>query len=136
VAIVVPAVGLYEMGEKLYHIFVEELAQIRLYSNDPALGQETVLSDFEYDELPPGDTVRGFSANSFTVDVTDGVTTVEWPTQVLTLTGPGVVVGYVLTDEEEGGAYWCERFDPPHVFGSLGGTITITPRLTLGGCNC
>jgi hypothetical protein len=63
---------------------------------------------------------------------TSGTTTASYPEKVFTFAGASQVYGYYVTDQSANKVLWAEKFgDQPFNIPDGGGTISITPRITL-----
>lgn len=99
------------------------------YENDLTPTPASVLVDFT--EC----TITGYAAE--TVDnsgwgnsgSSTGITIYANAPFIWALEEAGIVYGYYVTDAGNSVLMWSQRFDSPLVFGVLGGTITIVPKL-------
>jgi hypothetical protein len=107
---------------------------LKLFDNDITPGESTPAPGAG--PGPVETTGAGYSAitltgSSWTVATSLGVTTAQYAAQVFTFSGDVDIYGYFITTSG-GDLLWLERFSgAPYSLPVSGGTITITPKITL-----
>ena len=104
---------------------------IHLYEADLTPGEGTTIGDFS--ETPKaGYSAMTLTSNYWTVTtLTGNVTTAAYSQQTFSFTTGADIYGYYITDTSAA-LLWCERFTgAPFRLPSGGGTIAISPRVTL-----
>jgi len=126
-ALLVPNEGEQEMLERIVNASATGDVVIHLYSNDVTPGETDTLSTYTLVDDPNGITLTGASW-----DTTSTVGTAEYAQQTFTYSGTGTAYGYVVTDSGENLVLCAERFTySPYEIPSCGGTIKVTPKISL-----
>lgn len=105
---------------------------LKLFRNDPGGGitDATVIGDLQ-ECTSSGYTPITLVSSGWTVSQPGGVTTGSAPQQTFVFNTNAVSYGYYVTDTT-GGLLWVERFSgAPFTIPEGGGSITITPKITL-----
>lgn len=103
---------------------------MKLYTNDktPAATDEvddyTEATDGNYEEA----TLTG---GNWSTSAVSGVGTAEYAQQTFSFGGTTTVYGYYVTNVAGDTLLWAERFSPASTFGSSGGTVNVTPKITM-----
>ena len=128
--LVAPDVSEDRMLQYIVNITAPSLILCRLFVNDLTPDRTTIDTD------PVEATEAGYAAISLpswsTVDAGGGLMTAQHPEVTFTLTEGASIYGYYMTNDD--GMVWIERFSgAPFVLPSGGGTIAVTPSLTIDG---
>lgn len=136
-SLVVPKVGEVEMLKRMFGMSSAKSGSlyVRLYTNNPTLSDETVLSDFI--EVSDGGytAVRDVAIAVNSITFTESVATIPQKTFILSGSTQYVVYGYYITVGPIGGSeelLWCEKFPTSfNIASGLGGEIRLTPKIEL-----
>jgi hypothetical protein len=114
-------VGLVAPGSPVIHLYEANLTPI----------ETTTIGDFS-ETTKVGYTAMTLTSTYWTVTTLDGnVTTAMYSQQTFSFTTGADIYGYYITDTSAA-LLWCERFTgAPFRLPSGGGTIAISPRVTL-----
>ncbi len=106
--------------------------ELRLYTNNATPAYTDVLASYTESSAAGygGITMAG---TAWTVATTSGTTVANFAQQTFSYTTSESVYGYFVTSNGKGQVLWAERFSGavPFNIPSGGGTISITPRVTL-----
>ena len=105
---------------------------LKLYKTDTTLAEASLIGDFtENNEASYAEqTLAG--ADWSTALVSTNTATATHAEKTFTFGAAATVYGYYVTDNAEAVVLWAERFSgAPFVLPSGGGTIAITPKVTL-----
>lgn len=104
---------------------------IHLYEADLTPGEATTMGDFS-ETGKSGYSAMTLTSSAWTVaTITSNVTTASYSQQTFSFTTGADIYGYYITDTGNA-LLWCERFTgAPFRLPSGGGTIAISPRVTL-----
>jgi hypothetical protein len=104
---------------------------LRLFVNNVTIGESTVAADLTEASDPAYDSIV-LTGASWTITQVGGDTVATYSSQTFNFDGEASVYGYYVTDQANGHILWGERFPAsPFNLPSSGGTITITPKLSL-----
>ncbi len=128
--LVAPDVSEDRMLQYIVNITTPSLILIRLFVNNLTPDRTTIDSD------PTEATEAGYAAIPLpswtTVDAGAGLLTAEHADVTFTLTESASIYGYWMTNDD--GMVWIERFSgAPFTLPSGGGTIVVSPSLTIDG---
>jgi hypothetical protein len=107
--------------------------QLHLFTNDHTPVEATVIGNLT-EAIQAGYAAITLTGTSWTVATVGDVTTASYAIRTFTFSGVGAnVYGYYITDTDgTPNLLWLERFsDAPFVIPSSGGTISITPTITM-----
>lgn len=106
--------------------------ELRLYTNNITPAYTDILASYTESSAAgyAGITMAG---TSWTVATTSGTTVANFAQQTFSYTTSESVYGYFVTSNGKGQVLWSERFSGavPFNIPSGGGTVSITPRITL-----
>ena len=107
---------------------------LRLYTNDYTPVPASVVGSFT-EMTTQNYAAKTLTNTSWVVTAIDPEAQAAYAEQSFVFDGSGgntTVYGYYLTDNTAGALLWAERFASPQVVpGTLGGTISVTPTITL-----
>ena len=130
-ALVVPDVGEVLVLSKALNKTASDDVKLRLYTNDVTPDDDTVVGDLT-EATATGYAAKTLTGASWTVATATGTTTGSYAQQSFTMTTQETYYGYYVTDNAGTGLLWVERFsDGPYTTGSAGGTVKVTPTITL-----
>ena len=99
--------------------------KIHLYSDDETIVDGSVIGDFTLITSPAAQTLTGSSWS-----ITDG--TASYAQITFTFSGTATAYGYAITNAAGTILLWAETFtDGPYNIPSGGGTIKVTPSITM-----
>ena len=105
---------------------------LHLYSNDQSLVEATVLANLTENTEAGYAEATLAGADWSTALVSTNTATASHTEKTFTFTAGATVYGYYVTDNSKATLLWAERFSgAPFVLPSGGGTIAITPKVTL-----
>ena len=78
-----------------------------------------------------GYAAKTLTKGSWTVANVGGVTTASYAEQTFTMTAATACYGYYIVGATSGKVYWAENFGSNYAIPSGGGSIKITPKVTL-----
>jgi len=130
-ALVAPDVG----EAKMLEIIVNKTAQanlvIHLYTNNHDPTDNSISSNFTEVTGISGYSPLTLTGASWTVSTVSNVTTAQYAAQQFNMLDPVTCYGYYMTGPA-GSLMWAEKFaGGPFVLPVGGGTIEITPKVTL-----
>lgn len=106
--------------------------ELRMYTNNITPAYTDILGSYTESSAAgyAGITLTGAS---WTVATTTGTTVANYAQQTFSYTTSESVYGYFVTSNGKGQVLWAERFSGsvPFNIPSGGGTVSITPRVTL-----
>ncbi len=128
--LVAPDVSEERMLQYIVNIVTPSTILVRLFINNLTPDRTTLDTD------PVEATEAGYAAITTTtwttVDAGGGLMTAQHPEVTFTFTEGASVYGYHMTNTD--GMLWIERFEgAPFTLPSGGGTIAVTPSLTIDG---
>jgi len=139
--LVVPNEGEIELLKKLLiNTSDSENYLVRLYNNNPILGNNTTLSDFTeatFTSYAQKTMVRGASGNCWATPTTNGSNQAESTGTVQSWTCGATgdtVVGYFVVGSSSAKVLWAEAFSSPRVLSS-GDILNLTPAFNLTSAN-
>ena len=105
---------------------------LHLYKNDQALAEDTVIGNLT-ESTEDGYAEQTLAGGSWsTALVSTNTATASHVEKTFTFTAAATVYGYYVTDNSKATLLWAERFSgAPFVLPTGGGTIAITPKVTL-----
>jgi hypothetical protein len=104
---------------------------LRLFVNDEVIDDNTVAADLTESTDVAYSSVTLVGA-TWTITQAGGDTVATYPDQVFNFDDAESVYGYYVTDQANGHILWGERFAAaPFNIPASGGTITLTPKLSL-----
>ena len=105
---------------------------LHLYSNDQSLVEGTVVGNLSENTEDGYVKATLAGADWSTALVSTNTATASHTEKTFAFTAGATVYGYYVTDNSEATLLWAERFSgAPFVLPSGGGTIAITPKVTL-----
>lgn len=106
--------------------------ELRLYTNNITPAYTDVLASYT-ESSAAGYAGLTMAGTSWTVATTTGTTVANYAQQTFSYTTSESVYGYFVTSNGKGQVLWSERFSGavPFNIPSGGGTVSITPRVTL-----
>lgn len=127
-ALLVPDVGeVLLLRRALNHAAADDVV-IHLYTNDHAPDEgDTVANYTEEDDA----SYAAVTLNSWSVSTSGGTTTAEHPAVTFTFAAATTVYGYYVTDNAGTTLLWAEEFGSATTYGAGGGTLEVTPKITL-----
>jgi hypothetical protein len=126
-ALLVPNVGEQEMLERILNAVSVDNVKIHLYSDNVTPAEADTIASYTLVTSPAAISLDGTSW-----DTTSVVGTASYAQQTFTYSGTGTAYGYVVTNDDGTILLWAERFtDGPYEIPSGGGTIKITPSISL-----
>jgi hypothetical protein len=124
-ALLVPNVGETELLSRMLNKSTTGDVKIHLYSDDVTPAEGDTVSSYTLITDPAAISLTGSNWS-----VTDG--TASYAQQTFTFSGSATAYGYVVTDAAGTTLLWSERFtDGPYTIPAGGGTIKITPNISL-----
>ena len=130
-ALIVPNEGEILLLQYMINMTAAEDQVLRLYTNDPTLGETTVRGDLT-DSTEAGYSPITLTAAGWTTTQVSGITTGVYDEVTFTYTTSASVYGYFVTDMSQNDILWVERFSgAPFNLPTGGGTIAITTKITL-----
>ena len=103
---------------------------ISLYKNDLTPVEATTIGDFT-ESTEAGYAAKTLTSASWTTTLSGDTATAVYSQETFSFTTGADVYGYFITDTA-GALMWCERFTgAPFQLPTGGGTIAISPRVTL-----
>lgn len=124
-ALLTPDVGETELLSRMLNKSATGDVKIQLYSSNTTPAESDTISTYTLITDPAAITLTGASWT-----VTTG--TASYSQQTFTFTGANTVYGYVVTNSAGTTLLWAEKFtDGPYSIPSGGGTIKITPSISL-----
>ncbi len=131
--LLVPDVGEVELLKRSLNYSATGDVKLRLYKNNvtPAEG-DTV--DTYTEGAATGYATKTLTGSSWNIATVVGVTTASYAEQTYTMTAStdSEYYGYYVTDSAGTILMWAELFtDGPYAMGNVGGTVKVTPRITL-----
>ena len=124
-SLLVPAVGETEMLSRLLNKSATGDVKIHLYSDNVTPADGDVIGDYTLITSPAAETLTGASWT-----VTAG--TASYAQITFTFAGADTAYGYLVTDAAGTTLMWSEIFtDGPYSIPSGGGTVKVTPTITL-----
>jgi hypothetical protein len=139
-ALVVPNEGELELLKKLLiNATDSENYLVRLYKNDPTLGNGTVLADFTqttFTSYAEKTMVRGVAGNCWaTPSTVSDKAQSSGTVQSWTCGATGdTIVGYYVVGSSSNKVLWAEKFSTARVLAS-GDILNLTPQFTLNSAN-
>lgn len=130
-ALVAPDVGEAKMLEIIVNKTAPANLVMHLYTNNVDPTENTISSDFNEVSGISGYTPVTLTGAAWTISTVSNVTTAQYAAQQFNMLDPVTCYGYYMTGP--GAALmWAERFaGGPFVLPVGGGTIEITPKVTL-----
>ena len=129
-ALMVPDVGEVEMLSRILNATSTGNVVLHLYTSDTSQDEgDTVATYTEEDDASYAAVT--LTGGSWTVATSGGTTTAEYAQQDFTIGGATTVYGYYVTDSGGTTLLWAERFGSAATLGAGGGTISVTPKITL-----
>lgn len=126
-ALLVPNVGETEMLDRILNVSASGDVKLHLYSDNVTPAEADTVASYTLVTDPAAITLTGASW-----DTTTTAGTASYAQQTFTYTGAGTAYGYVVTNSAGTTLLWAERFtDGPYEIPSGGGTIKITPQISL-----
>ena len=105
---------------------------LHLYSNDQSLAEGTVKANLTENTEAGYTEATLAGADWSTALVSTNTATASHTEKTFTFTAAATVYGYFVTDNGKSVILWAERFSgAPFVLPTGGGTIAITPKVTL-----
>lgn len=102
---------------------------LHLYTNDYQGVEESTKSSFT--EATDG-SYASVTLTGTSWTITEGAPTeAAYAQQDFTFAGSSTVYGYYVTDDSDSTVLWTEKFSTAASLGSGGGTISVTPKITL-----
>lgn len=104
---------------------------LRLYKSNTTPAEGDVLATYT-EATEAGYTAKSLTGTNWTVTTTANVTTAQHAEQTFSFTTAATIYGYYYTDGGATKALIAERFaGAPFTLPSAGGSIAITPKITL-----
>lgn len=98
-------------------------------SNTTPAAADTVAT---YTEATDGNYAAAtLTGGNWSVSAVAGVGTAEYAQQTFSFGGTATVYGYYVTDTAGTTLLWAERFSAASTFGTNGGTVNVTPKITM-----
>jgi len=102
---------------------------VKLFTNDKTPAAADVVGD--YTEATDGNYAAAtLTGGNWSISVVVNVGTAEYAQQAFSFGGTATVYGYYVTDVAGTTLLWAERFSAAATFGSSGGTVNVTPKIT------
>ena len=131
-SLLAPNVGEQLLLEYMLNFAAPTNVELRLYTNNltPAYS-DTLVSYTESSAAGYASLV--LTGSLWTVAISSGTTVANFAQQTFSYTTSESVYGYFVTSHSKGQVLWAERFSGavPFNIPSGGGTVSITPRVTL-----
>jgi hypothetical protein len=126
-----PTVGETKLLEYLVNKTATTNLVLHLYKNNPTISDATVYADLtEANEA--GYAAITLTGASWTITSPGGLGTATYAEQTFTFTTAASIYGYYMTSTTASQLLWLEKFSgAPFTLPSGGGTIGITPKVTL-----
>jgi len=106
--------------------------RLHLFTSPTTAPTESILLSDITEAADASYVAPALAGASWTITTTSGVTTASYPEVTFTFAGAQSVFGYYVTDGANTTVLWIERFSgAPFTLPSGGGTIAITPKITL-----
>ena len=126
-ALLTPNVGETELLSRMLNKSATGDVKIQLYSSNTTPAEADTIATYTLITDPAAITLTGASW-----DTTSVAGTASYAQQTFTFTGANTVYGYVVTNSAGTTLLWAEKFtDGPYPIPSGGGTIKITPSISL-----
>ena len=126
-SLLVPNVGETLMLKLILNNATQGDVKLHLYSDDITPAESDTVSSYTLVTDPAAKTLTGSSWNTTSI-----AGTASYAQQTFTYSGSGTAYGYVVTDNAGTTLLWSEKFsDGPYTIPSGGGTIKITPVISL-----
>jgi hypothetical protein len=130
-ALVAPNVGEVILLRYMLNHTAATDVEMRLYNNNHTPVEADVLGSYTQASAA-GYTAVSLPGVNWTVSTSLGTTTGEHSETTFSFTTSATIYGYYVTDDAATGLLWSERFTgAPFNIPSGGGTIAVTPRITL-----
>lgn len=128
-ALLVPNVGETEMLKRILNAATPDNVKLHLYKNNVTPSETDTVSTYTEDD---GTGYAAISLTGSNWDTTTTAGTASYAQQTFTYTAGTTVYGYYVTDNAGTTLLWAELFsDGPYTIPSGGGTIKITPTISL-----
>ena len=126
-ALLVPNVGETKMLDLILNNATQGDVKLHLYSDDITPAEADTVASYTLVTDPAAKTLTGASW-----DTTTTAGTASYAQQTFTYTAAGTAYGYIVTDNAGTTLLWAEKFtDGPYTIPSGGGTIKVTPQISL-----
>ena len=140
-ALVVPDEGEIELLKKLLiNTSDSENYLLKLYTNDPTLGNATTLADFveaTFTNYAEKTLVRGASGNCWSTPTTNGTNKAESGATIQSWTCGATgqtIIGYYVIGSSSTKVLWAEKFSSARALVN-GDILNLTPAFTLNSAN-
>lgn len=130
-ALTVPNGGEVELLSRMLNATSTGNVVLHLYTSPSSEPDETAtVATFTEEDDGSYSSVE-LAGGSWTVATSGGTTTAEYAQQDFTIGGSTTVYGYYVTDSGGTTLLWFEAFGSAATLGAGGGTISVTPKITL-----
>jgi hypothetical protein len=129
-ALLVPDVGEVEMLSRILNATAPNNVVMHLFTNDKTPAEGDTVADYTEEDDASYSSVT-LTGGSWSVTTTAGTTTAEYAAQTFTFAASTTIYGYYVTDNGGTTLMWAERLGSAATYPAGGGTLDITPKITL-----
>lgn len=131
-ALQAPTVGEVILLQYIVNLVSPTNLVLHLYTNDPTIGQSTVIGNITEVAAGVGYNPITLAGTGWTTTTPGSQGTAVYSEVTFTFTTAQSVYGYYVTSTSASTLLWLEKFSgAPFTLPAGGGTIAITPRVTL-----
>lgn len=129
-ALLAPDVGEVEILKRALNYSSADNCKLKLYINNYSPVEGSAVGNFT-ESTASGYSTKTLTGSSWSISTTSNVTTASYAAQTFTYTAAETVYGYYVVNNAGTIVLWAEKFSSAFVIPSGGGSISVTPTLTL-----
>jgi hypothetical protein len=129
-ALLAPDAGEVECLKRMLNYSAADNCKLKLYTNNYTPVEGSVVGGFT-EATASGYSAKTLTGTSWTIGTASNVTTATYSAQTFTFSTAATCYGYYVTNSGGSICLWAEKFASAYAIPSGGGSITITPTITL-----